>query len=115
LTWNVWFTAPEVVNEQEWRNHADEWRESIDADHDSPGGPGTIPRHFDGTPFKASKVALAKKLLSIIFYVIKFYIKKIVLKIAKYAMILAAISYMLPVVLVLIVISVFIYMLMFYI
>lgn len=55
LTWNVWFTAPEFVNQTEWRNHAEYWRESIDADHGSPEGPGTVARYFDGTPFKPLK------------------------------------------------------------
>lgn len=52
LTWNVWFTAPELVNQKEWKDHAVKWRESIDADHGSPGGGGTAPRHFDGSDFK---------------------------------------------------------------
>lgn len=52
LAWNVWFTAPEYVNTEEWRTHAERWRESIDADHGSPDGPGTNPRYFDGSPFK---------------------------------------------------------------
>ncbi|ACA88114.1 hypothetical protein [Shewanella woodyi] len=52
LTWNVWFTEPELVDTEEWRTHAQRWRESIDADHGSPDGPGTQARYFDGTPFK---------------------------------------------------------------
>ena len=52
LTWNVWFTDPALVDRQEWRNHAEKWRESIDADHGSPDGPGTAPRYFNGDPFK---------------------------------------------------------------
>lgn len=91
LTWNVWFTAPEKVDPLEWKGHADKWRQSIDARHDSPGGPGTIPRYFDGTPLKTSKVALIRKLLSIIFYVIKFYIKKLMLFLMKCAMAVASI------------------------
>ncbi|GAB5447707.1 hypothetical protein [Gymnodinialimonas sp.] len=50
LSWNVWFTAPEHVNRAEWRNHAEVWRHSIDADHGSPDGPGTDPVYFDGSP-----------------------------------------------------------------
>ena len=53
LTWNVWFTQPELVNTEEWRTHAQRWRESIDADHGSPDGAGTEAKYFDGTPFKA--------------------------------------------------------------
>ena len=52
LAWNVWFTAPELVDQKEWADHAEKWRKSIDADHGSPDGNGTIPRYFDGTPFK---------------------------------------------------------------
>lgn len=51
LTWNVWFTAPELVNQEEWANHAEKWRKSIDADHGSPDGPGTKARYYDGRPF----------------------------------------------------------------
>jgi hypothetical protein len=52
LSWNVWFDTPALVNQQEWRDHAEKWRESIDADHGSPDGPGTAARYFDGTPFE---------------------------------------------------------------
>lgn len=52
LTWDVWFTAPELVNKEEWRTHAQRWRDSIDTDHGSPDGPGTSAKYFDGTPFK---------------------------------------------------------------
>ncbi|MEM9549177.1 MAG: hypothetical protein AAGA77_24535, partial [Bacteroidota bacterium] len=55
LTWNVWFTAPELVDQQEWKAHTEKWRESIDADHGSPEGDGTDPRYFDGTPFMPLK------------------------------------------------------------
>ena len=52
LSWNVWFTQPQLVDQEEWREHAEKWRESIDADHGSPDGPGTAPRYSDGTYFK---------------------------------------------------------------
>ncbi|QHI38774.1 hypothetical protein IMCC3317_41740 [Kordia antarctica] len=52
LTWNVWFTQPELVNREEWATHAERWRKSIDADHGSPTGSGTEARYFDGTLFK---------------------------------------------------------------
>ena len=51
LTWDVWFTPPELVNIVEWRTHAERWRDSIDVDHKSPDGEGTTARYFDGTPF----------------------------------------------------------------
>ncbi|WP_172329432.1 hypothetical protein [Mangrovicoccus sp. HB161399] len=52
LAWNVWFAAPALVDRAEWQAHAERWRKSIDADHGSPGGKGTAPRHFDGSPFR---------------------------------------------------------------
>jgi len=52
LTWHVWFTEPQRIDRQERRTHAERWRGSIDADHGSPDGPGTNPRHFDVTPFR---------------------------------------------------------------
>ncbi|MEL7427009.1 MAG: hypothetical protein AAFN81_28710 [Bacteroidota bacterium] len=55
LSWNVWFTAPELVDTEEWEDHAELWRQSIQADHGSPEGPGTDARYFDGTPFKPLK------------------------------------------------------------
>ncbi len=36
LTWNVWFTEPQLVNQQEWQAHAEKWRKSIDAHHGPP-------------------------------------------------------------------------------
>ncbi|MCL1127248.1 hypothetical protein [Shewanella surugensis] len=52
LSWNVWFTAPELVDQGEWARHAWVWRESINADHGSPEGSGTEAKYFDGTLFK---------------------------------------------------------------
>ena len=52
LTWNLWFTAPELVDQEEWRNHAELWRESIEADYGTPSGFGSGARYFDGTPFE---------------------------------------------------------------
>jgi len=51
LSWNVWFIAPQQVDVQEWKNHAEKWRKSLDADHGSPMGGGTEPRYFNGDPF----------------------------------------------------------------
>jgi len=58
LTWNVWFEEPALVNTTEWAEHAEKWRESIDADHGAPTGPGTAPRYFDGTLFSPLVAAL---------------------------------------------------------
>lgn len=52
LTWDVWFTPPALVDQEEWRTHAQRWRDSIDVDHCSPDGPSKPARYFDGTEFK---------------------------------------------------------------
>lgn len=69
LTWNVWFTAPELVDQEEWQNHADLWRESIDADHGSPTGPGREAKFFDGTTFKPGEEFLEHEFDKILSYV----------------------------------------------
>jgi hypothetical protein len=51
LTWNVWVTGPQLVDQDEWKDHAERWRKSIDTGHGSPDGRGTPPRYFDGRPF----------------------------------------------------------------
>ena len=68
LSWNVWFVAPELVNRQEWRDHAEKWRRSIDADHGSPDGPGTAARYFDGTPFEPADALVHEEIDKIIGY-----------------------------------------------
>ncbi|GII99531.1 hypothetical protein CLV28_0101 [Sediminihabitans luteus] len=59
LTWNVWFNQPELVCVKEWKDHAERWRRSIDADHGSPDGDGTPARYFNGRPFAADVAAEA--------------------------------------------------------
>lgn len=54
LSWNVWFTAPDYVDQEEWRHHAEVWRTSIDADHGSPDGESSPARYYDGSPFSAA-------------------------------------------------------------
>lgn len=71
LSWNVWFTAPELVDRDEWKEHAEVWRKSLNADHGSPEGPGTEPRYFDGTPFKVSDTFLTDDLSDIIDFIKK--------------------------------------------
>ena len=51
LSWNVWFDAPTIVDQCEWKNHAELWRQSLDTGHGYPDGPPTEARYFDGTPF----------------------------------------------------------------
>ena len=65
LTWNLWFNAPELVDVKEWRKHADLWRESIQVNHgQTPEGPGTVARYYDGTQFHPIKELLVKELLA---------------------------------------------------
>jgi hypothetical protein len=71
LTWNVWLEEPALVDQQEWRDHAEKWRDSIDADHGSPCGQGTPARYFDGTPFLAVEAALEELIDKIIAYLEK--------------------------------------------
>lgn len=61
LTWNVWFTPPSLVDQDEWASHARKWRESIDANHGSPDGPGTIARYYDGKPFEVDLNAIKEE------------------------------------------------------
>ena len=51
LSWNIWLTAPQPVNQVEWKNHAAFWRESLDSTHTTPRGLSqqTKPRSFDGS------------------------------------------------------------------
>jgi hypothetical protein len=71
LSWNVWFTEPALVDRQEWRDHAEKWRQSIDADHGSPDGPGTAPRYFDGSPFQLEDAVIEEEIDKIIDYLRK--------------------------------------------
>lgn len=60
LSWNVWLDKPGPVDQQEWTEHAEKWRDSIDQEHEH--GPGTIARYFDGTPFNAIDELIAEKI-----------------------------------------------------
>ena len=86
LTWNVWFTAPEHVNEEEWENHAKIWRTSLNVDHKNPDGEGTTARYFDGTPFKPIQNLIKEELFMVLNYLKKydFKIPSILEYIAKY-------------------------------
>lgn len=66
LSWNVWFKAPRLVDQEEWRDHAEKWRKSIDEDHGSPDGEGTNARYFDGSPFKPFENLIDEKVKEII-------------------------------------------------
>ena len=64
LTWNVWFSTPELVDTKEWSTHAERWRKSIDANHGSPDGPGTNTRYFDGSPFEPVEELVEQEILA---------------------------------------------------
>lgn len=66
LSWNVYFTEPALVDREEWREHAEKWRESIDADHGSPDGPGTSPRYVNGDPFEPGEELIQEEIDKII-------------------------------------------------
>jgi len=46
LSWNIWFESPEIVNQTEWQQHAEHWRDSFDNGNSHPGEPST---YFNGT------------------------------------------------------------------
>jgi hypothetical protein len=69
LYWNVWFTAPEEVDQAKWQEHAEYWRASIQVDHGAPDGDGTKARYFDGTPFKPLKNLAIHELPKILEYI----------------------------------------------
>lgn len=71
LSWNVWFTEPKLVDREEWRTHAERWRKSIDEDHGSPFGNGTIAKYFDGTPFNPVAEVMAETIEEIIDYILE--------------------------------------------
>jgi hypothetical protein len=71
LTWNVWFEDPTLVDQQEWKDHAEKWRDSIDADHGAPCGQGTPPRYFNGNLFQADDAVLVELIQKIIEYLEK--------------------------------------------
>ncbi|MGR3278997.1 hypothetical protein ACSYAD_28445 [Acaryochloris marina NIES-2412] len=62
LTWNVWFTAPELVNTEDWRTHAERWRKSIDADHGSPDGSVSSPARYANRSLFKPKQDLAEEI-----------------------------------------------------
>jgi len=38
LSWNIWFAAPQVVDQVEWKTHSMRWRESLEVTHEYPIG-----------------------------------------------------------------------------
>lgn len=69
LSWNVWFKAPKLVDQEEWRTHAERWRKSIDEGHGAhAGGPA---RYFDGTPFNPVEQLIEEKVWEILGWIWK--------------------------------------------
>ncbi len=60
LTWNVWVNHPKLVDQEEWQEHAEKWRKSIDVNHNSPERWVSPPRFHDGSliPVPKNLVAL---------------------------------------------------------
>lgn len=71
LSWNLWFTEPALVNKEEWKNHAEFWRKSIDVHHRSPTGNGGDAKYFDGTLFNPEANAVDEIIIDIINYIEK--------------------------------------------
>ena len=61
LTWNLWAGSPELVDQEEWQNHAQYWRYSIDVNHRPPNGEGTSIADFAGNPFDPGQAYLYAK------------------------------------------------------
>ncbi|NET45000.1 hypothetical protein [Okeania sp. SIO2B3] len=59
LTWNLWFTAPKLVNTVMWRTHAERWRRSIEADHGR--HQSSEKEYADGSEFKVLDLLEGKK------------------------------------------------------
>eukprot|EP00588_Corethron_pennatum_P005685 CAMPEP_0194296078 /NCGR_PEP_ID=MMETSP0169-20130528/55129_1 /TAXON_ID=218684 /ORGANISM="Corethron pennatum, Strain L29A3" /LENGTH=364 /DNA_ID=CAMNT_0039045433 /DNA_START=275 /DNA_END=1369 /DNA_ORIENTATION=+ len=53
LSWNIWFDAPEIVDQKEWQNHAEKWRDSLNTNLTYPDQEGNQPdggmMYFDGS------------------------------------------------------------------
>ena len=65
LTWNVWVNHPELVDQEEWQEHAEKWRKSIDVNHISPERWVSPARFHDGTPLPVPKDLLAHEVAKI--------------------------------------------------
>ncbi|QAY75449.1 hypothetical protein [Sphingosinicella sp. BN140058] len=62
LTWNVWLDAPTLVDQAEWKAHAETWRHSIDTGHVTPDGAGHRARYFDECPFEPGEQIVEQEL-----------------------------------------------------
>jgi len=53
VAWNVWANEPELVDTEEWTEHAKKWKDSIKVEHTYlTGEPPAHPQYFDGREFK---------------------------------------------------------------
>lgn len=71
LSWNIWFSKPSVVDQEEWKKHAEYWRYSLNVDHRSPDGDATDAKYFDGRPLEISKLEVLIELYKLYKDVIK--------------------------------------------
>jgi hypothetical protein len=69
LIWNLWAGSPELVNQEEWENHANYWRRSIDVNHRPPEGVGTSIADINGNPFETDQVELYAKIVEFLGWV----------------------------------------------
>ncbi|TWV94698.1 hypothetical protein [Chitinophaga pinensis] len=61
LIWNLWAGSPELVNQEEWTDHANYWRHSIDVNHRPPEGEGTSITDINGQPFETDQITFDLK------------------------------------------------------
>jgi hypothetical protein len=71
LTWNVWFKHPELVDQKEWRDHAEKWRKSIDIKHTSHDRQRTPARFGDGSLFHPAEELIEEEISKIYDFVHK--------------------------------------------
>ncbi len=76
LAWNVWFCEPEPVDKQEWIEHAEKWRTSIDVKHSAPTGSGSTPKFFDGTEFTVKDALVEEAVMELMHFLMSHSLKK---------------------------------------
>merc|ERR1712050_166619 len=58
VSWNVWPLPPEGVDEEEWRGHAQLWKDSMNIKHEYPDGKSINERevtYYDGSDYVVNK------------------------------------------------------------
>ncbi|TXF90563.1 hypothetical protein FUA23_05550 [Neolewinella aurantiaca] len=71
LAWNVWFNAPELVDTEEWAEHAEKWRTSIDVKHTAPTGSGSTPKFFSGKEFTVEDSLIEAAVMDLMHFLLK--------------------------------------------